>query len=580
VSMEPTTEAMAPHDGTRKKERQQTQNLVLSERSLEFAFRHLELSKHEYDIFPPFIEFRVLESMPSVKKDLIQDLAKLNLHKYKFGQSYPMLTPKSHHGYRMATMLSPLDSILFTAVMYELGPSIMSAQAEVNGEIYSNKFSGREGQLIESGRYGEFIAATESVCKDASFTHVVVADIADFFGGIYHHTLNSTMVSTLDEVGEKYADFMEYDFLAPITMKHSYGIPVGSDAARLLSEICLLPIDYDITLVFGDVKYMRFSDDFRVFCRSKRTAVHVLERLHKVIFERHGMCLQQHKTCIMTSAQYLDYLEKLQAPLKGSFSLKLKEAVERHGLKDIFYNMVPMSDLADVVKNDLMPLEKEATTALEHQLKQPNGIDEQTTQLLLLLLACTQCKDAVSIVLGNIESLHTVFRSVVAYITAIAVVSEQSERADMATKLIQALDGVLFGGQSYHQIILYHAFSQFDWGLDARYFFSCLEGTSVNYVKEDIAKRFVLFAFARHDAVKMCQWWEFHRRDLKLAPCATAALYLCLSYLTKHRKRPTISLFVQKLSPLDGETNSDDRILHYVLKFLKDDRSLSDLKKK
>ena len=88
----------------------------------------------------------------------------------------------------------------------------------------------------------------------------------------------------------------------------SYGLPVGGPASRLLTDLALNSVD---KLLRGEgIRFCRFVDDYRIFCRSKEEAYQRLIFLSEKLFNE-GLALQKNKTRILTSKEFLDEIKLL-----------------------------------------------------------------------------------------------------------------------------------------------------------------------------------------------------------------------------------------------------------------------------
>jgi hypothetical protein len=75
-----------------------------------------------------------------------------------------------------------------------------------------------------------------------------------------------------------------------IMNRDSYGIPVGPYASRLLAEALL--IDVESSLQSQGVDFVRWVDDYSIFCRTEYEAQSVLFSLGEWLFSKHGLTLQ------------------------------------------------------------------------------------------------------------------------------------------------------------------------------------------------------------------------------------------------------------------------------------------------
>src|SRR5439155_691411 len=125
------------------------------------------------------------------------------------------------------------------------------------------------------------------------YSHVLVADIADFYNQISRHRLRNAL-ETAGVQPDRAAN--TENMLSQITTKQSRGIPVGPYASIVLAEASLH--DVDLFLVGRGRPHLRYVDDFRVFCTSRREANSALHDLSSYLHTAHRLTLQFSKTRI------------------------------------------------------------------------------------------------------------------------------------------------------------------------------------------------------------------------------------------------------------------------------------------
>ena len=119
----------------------------------------------------------------------------------------------------------------------------------------------------------------------------VVADISNFFDRISIHSLENH----LKEIGcdEQYVILIREMLSFWSAGRKSFGVPVGSDASRILSEVVLLQVDASLTNI--GIKFIRYVDDFRIFTNSRAEALKAVEILTALLSEE-GLALNSRKT--------------------------------------------------------------------------------------------------------------------------------------------------------------------------------------------------------------------------------------------------------------------------------------------
>jgi len=166
--------------------------------------------------------------------------------------------------------MNPIDTILFTALLHKMGNSIelMRKQVAQPHLVYSYRFDGQGGCLFKTdASYMKFQANTLSV-NTTEYPYMVCADITDFFNRIsLHHLENALRGMDLNDEARILSTF-----LLSLSGGLSCGIPVGTAAARLLSEVILHGVDVTMCLTPDDIIYTRYNDDFRIFCKTVGTA--------------------------------------------------------------------------------------------------------------------------------------------------------------------------------------------------------------------------------------------------------------------------------------------------------------------
>ena len=312
----------------------------LAEESLDWALAHV-MRMGDTDIFPAPFEFQAIQhSWDEVKAHLMAE----DLDQWLCRTQRVCLTPKGRYAYRISTQLDPLDTLVYCALTYEAGPSLEAARIPADEEVvYSHRFDpNRDGQLFDSAwGWRQFVETCRERIERPGVTHVVVADISDFFHRLYHHRLQNALQAATDGSDQARIICKLIDQWAGTP---SYGIPIGGSPSRLLAEVAL--DDVDRYLVAEGAEFCRFSDDFRIFCGSRKEAYEKLCALALVLFENHGLTLQPGKTRILTVQNFSDqYLSSPEGEERGNLVEKFREFLELIDLADNWYEQVDYEDL-------------------------------------------------------------------------------------------------------------------------------------------------------------------------------------------------------------------------------------------
>lgn len=239
--------------------------LKLSGESYEWALKQAQ-NYGDTNIFPKAFEY---EAISQQRNDFFPWLKQENILEWKSRPSRRCLIPKHRYGFRPVTQLDPIDFLVYSALVYEIGRELEAVRIPTGQQIVqSYRFDpDTDGRMYnKSSTYDSFIERSQELA-DEQYRWVVIADIADFFPRLYHHrVVNALSSSTRKNNHVKSIGILIKNW----NESYSYGIPVGPAASSLLAEIALKDID-QLLLSEGAV-YVRFTDDFRIFCKTKREA--------------------------------------------------------------------------------------------------------------------------------------------------------------------------------------------------------------------------------------------------------------------------------------------------------------------
>jgi len=422
-----------------------------TEESLDFALNHIERFG-DTDIFPIPFEYSAIRSNWT---DFKRYLLTQDLDCYSTRPLRRTLSPKHLYGFRIATQLDPIDTIIYTTIAYEIGSQIETARVPIaKNVVYSYRFN----PDISSGRfydnnvgYRHFIQQCQSLSKNPDCSYVVVADIADFFPRIYYHPLEN-MLDTVTNKSD-YARIIK-KLLNKWNSSISYGIPVGQTVSRLLAEIAISDIDQ--ALLSENINYCRFSDDFRIFCKDETEAYSCLSFLANCLFVNHGLTLQQIKTKILTKNEFREYFlttEEMQE--EKSLSEKFSDMLSEIGITD-WYEEIDYDELSeeDQEKIDSLNL----IDILNKELAKDN-IDYGLMKFVLGRLTQINNAEAKDVVLSKIEVLYPVFKDVVCYLKGIRKF-DTSTKNSIGKKLLSYLTNSFITHLEYHRSWILSVFTE------------------------------------------------------------------------------------------------------------------------
>lgn len=112
----------------------------LNPEALDWALEHLSL-EGDGDIFPKPFEIEILkQGWPEAK----EDVGKIDVSAHKWEAIRRALVPKDGLTFRRACQLQPLDALLFSALMYDIGPILEQRRRPVAEKtVFSYRFQPR-----------------------------------------------------------------------------------------------------------------------------------------------------------------------------------------------------------------------------------------------------------------------------------------------------------------------------------------------------------------------------------------------------------------------------------------------------
>lgn len=477
--------------------------LTLTDASLDWALKH-SLAWADTDIFPVIFEFQAIHDSWDAVKSTIQGI---DILKWKVRPYRRCLVPKHRFGFRISTQLDPLDFLVFTALIKEVGEKIEATRIPTSdGIVHSYRFApDADGRMFsDQYSYRSFQKASHEICEKHKPSHVVVADIADFFPRLYTHRIDGALDTALG-VGHMHAKATK-DLISHWAGTYSYGIPVGSAAARLVAEVTIA--DVDQLLLSEGAQYVRYSDDFRIFATSEADAYGKLTILARSLIENHGLTLQQHKTKIVP------------VDLFRSVYLKENEKQELETLSERFYDLLSELGIddtyADIDYESLDPEQQEVIDQLnlEGILKEQVEQDEPDIGLLKFLLRrLGQIDDAdvVDLIFENFDAFVPVIRETIEYLLRLHSLTA-AQKAAYGQKLLDIYNDPSSKAAhlEYSRMYMLRPFAvDGQWNHDEQYV--KLYGDAV----DDFSRRELLLAMGRS---KKDFWFRSRRQHLQELP--------------------------------------------------------------
>lgn len=424
--------------------------LNLSRASLDWALNHV-LRHGDTDIFPPLFEFKAINSQWD---DVANYLVTQDAMAWPVRTFRRCLAPKHRYGFRVSTQLDPLDMLVFTALVYEAGERLEARRvSKADGVAHSFRYMPTaKGDMYDYGYgYETFLQRSKELSEESQW--VVVTDIADFYPRLYLHRIENSLQQATGN--SSHAKAIAH-LIRGWNSAYSYGIPVGSAPSRLIAEVAI--DDIDRCLLAEGVRFVRYIDDFRMFCSSFRQAHEHLALLANALFENHGLTLQQQKTRILPSEIFRELHTSTDEATEARERTEWMQIMGETG----WYDPIEWDDLTPEQQERISRLNLDHM--LSEQLKH-DEVDIRLTRFLLRRLAQLGTASSLQATLGGVERLYPVFPDLISYISSIRDL-DQNQRNDVGKMLLDLMKESSVLHLEFHGMWLLTLLSgDTDWGL-------------------------------------------------------------------------------------------------------------------
>jgi Reverse transcriptase (RNA-dependent DNA polymerase) len=465
--------------------------------SLNWALRSAE-NFGDTSEFPLPLEYRAIRAD---WKNIRGYLSRQDILNWPTRRERSLLAPKSHFGFRVITQLDPLDFLVFAAVLYELAEDIEAKRlAVVEHTVFSFRFAPTaEGQMFDPLiNYPAFLKRCRDISESGNYSHVVVADIADFYPRIYHHRLENALHTATRKNHHVRA---VQKLLSGWNATESHGIPVGSAPTRLLAEITISDID-DILKANGIV-FARFNDDYRLFAESKKSAYKQLFLLAESLYSNHGLQLQPQKTRVLSLAEFRRrYLTSLGETELQSLKDRFQELIQDLGIEDP-YEQIRMEDLTSEQRDLISTMNLEVL--FREEVSKNESADLTLLRFILLRMRQLANPSLVEPIFLNLEVLHPLISTIVRYFQSLVRLPMQ-QRQRIGEQLIDNVSASFIGELPHNRMWSFSLFSDGDDWNNAHRLVGLLNASS-----DQFSRRKLIFALGRSNQVA---WFQSMRRHV------------------------------------------------------------------
>jgi hypothetical protein len=385
--------------------------LFLQSESLDWALAHIR-RYGDTDLFPIPFEYEAHAAIwPAVR----EFLTGVDVANSETAANWKMMVPKHSAGFRGATQLSPFDALLYSALIYENSGQIEAFRRPKKERIACAYRIEPTPEGVFFGKdtgWNDFHAASDEMSSEENCTHVVCADISDFYNQVSHHRIQGALEQAgIDDNRTRVIE----RFLGNINARHhSRGIPVEPAVSILLAEACLADVD---NVLRQQCRHTRYVDDFRIFCQSEAQAVQALHDLSEYLHTAHRLSLQTAKTFILSKEKFR--AEELSDPETEERRAKEAGIVER--IKEL--HVGEYGEWQEVeeeeIKKEEFKIAAEVLQNLFARVVKSRILPLGPARYLLRRAVAIRSRAIFRDLLDNLEKFLPVIREVVLYLTKV-----------------------------------------------------------------------------------------------------------------------------------------------------------------
>ena len=332
--------------------------------------------------------------------------------------------PKQRALIRSVHLLDPIDTILYTGLVFRLAPAIESRRVTYQaGRVCSYHFdAGADPEQTLTSDWDAHRARLAAPCD--KYAYVGTTDIVDFFPRIYLHRLQNGLEAV---TGDKPGVAALMRMVEGWSAGTSYGIPTGPHASNFLAEALLIEVDE--YLLSCDVEFVRWVDDYFIFGDSEQEVVAGTFRLGERLDQTQGLSLNSAKTHLQKTDSYSENILHRVDPAEEWRQSIVDGILDGMSWYD---DMVGIDQLTDEQLEAIDDVD--ARVMLEEALE-GDLVDLKTVRLILSFLATFQRPELADLVIDNLPRLSPLSEGVARFLDALADV-EDADHPSIGERII------------------------------------------------------------------------------------------------------------------------------------------------
>lgn len=312
--------------------------------------------------------------MSELRQELTDRICESRFEALKLKPIKHILIPKKTLAdYRNCAIVDVVDEAIYLSLVLIIANQIEKHRIHRSKKTvfsYRLKIDEKSGKLFDPEYSYQSFSSEVSRRKRKSIYNVMVScDIASYYDRLNLHRLNSTLLS-LNGVDSDIVNLID-ELLLFWSGRNSYGLPIGSNASRILAEAELIEVDN--YLIKNGVSFCRYVDDYRIFGKDAICANKDLELLVHAL-KREGLFLNSGKTRIedFSTAGTLNEISEKPNPTPQNEDREGKHLIVTgySGLIPLKYRKPSSQEMEKLLKMDIEALLQESTESILLDSKQ------------------------------------------------------------------------------------------------------------------------------------------------------------------------------------------------------------------
>jgi retron-type reverse transcriptase len=419
--------------------------MSLNSDSINWAIQFIH-NHSDGDLFPKILEIDAIHEMSNEFANLISGK---DLLSFPAGSCRRFIVPKDEVSYRQATQLSPQDSIILSALIYQYGQGIENRRLPKT-KVFSYRFQPNKfGLYASQTAWNDFWRTAHQESRE--FGAILYCDIADFYNQIYHHVVeNQLIASGFPNQAIKWI----ISLLESTTAGVSRGVPIGPHPVHLIAEAAMIPIDNSLSS--NGVEFIRFADDIVVFCKTHAFARQALFSVASTLDKQQRLMLQRHKTKICKPKEFGDLCQEMieDRPIssdEGQILTIIRKYSGSNPYSRVSYNAISEDDWRKISNKTIREI-------IQEYIDQPE-IDYIRLRWFYRRLTQIGHPGAIDISLEKISSLGPCFANICTYLNFVQ--SMQKERwIQIGEALLTLLNSDEVKGNEYFRLSILSLFTR------------------------------------------------------------------------------------------------------------------------